>query len=478
MSHDPGARPIIRMLAAALLCAGTAGCFSTGFGSGLVGDLGGLGRGEQVKADGIRGTVLDLTGSLAAVQDERSKTIFEVVVTEAQRGELAPGMIVEVSGSMKDGVLRGERVRISGGTPWPETRNIGEDQSRIEHVIFLLQENHSFDNYFGTFPGVDGIPPGITVEETQPFHQSSPRTGNLPHGRTTVMAAEDGGAMDRFVSAERSRETMGYYDGTDIPNYWAYARHFALADRFFCSSTGPSLPNHLFALAAQAGRVVSNSIRAPAGGYSFASLAQKLEAAGVSWNVYDGRAHPASFSSLDPFSGFASFMTDEALRSRLVPNARLFRDLVSGGLPAAAWVFPNPEESEHPMTDIRVGMWYVTAVVNALMKSPYWGTTVLVVSWDEYGGYYDHVPPPVVDEQGYGLRVPALIISSRAREGYVDHTEYDFSSVLRFMEKQLGVDPLSTRDANARDIGGSLDMARPPLRPLLIGAPEAGTASP
>ncbi len=277
--------------------------------------------------------------------------------------------------------------------------------------------------------------------------------------------------MDRFVTAEHSTETMGYYDGTDIPNYWAYARYFTLADRFFCSSTGPSLPNHLFALAASAGDVTSNALRPPPGGYAFPSLAERLESAGVSWKVYDGSASTGSFSPLDPFSGFRSFQKNEALRSRLVSNARLFQDLRSGDLPAVAWIFPNPEESEHPLTDIRVGMWYVTAVVNALMKSAAWGTTVLVVSWDEYGGFYDHVPPKQVDEQGYGIRVPALVISSRARSGYVDHSTYDFASVLRLMETQFGLSPLSTRDAEAQDMSGSLDMARKPLPPLFIGAP-------
>jgi len=466
VSRRSAAWRLARTLGAVFLCTVFAACL--GFGSGAVGNLGGLGRSEQVKAYGIRGTVLDVTGSMAAVQDEAAKTIFAVDIPETDRGALAPGLVIDISGSMESGVLRAGRVSISGGAPWPPVRAPSEDQDRIGHVIFLLQENHSFDNYFGTFPGVDGIPAGVTVEGVAPFHQTSARTGNLPHGRGTVRSAVDGGAMDRFVSAERSRDTMGYYDATDIPNYWAYARRFALADRFFCSSTGPSLPNHLFALAGQAGKVVSNSMMAPRDGYPFPSLAERLEAAGLPWKVYDGGANPGSFSPLDPFSGFSSSMKSEAIRRKLVPSSQLFMDLRSGQLPAAAWVFPNPEESEHPMTDIRVGMWYATCVVNALMKSTYWRTTVLVISWDEYGGYYDHVSPPVVDEQGYGLRVPALIISSRAREGCVDHTEYDFSSVLRFMEKQCGVDPLSSRDANAHDIGGSLDMSRQPLPPFLI----------
>jgi len=438
-----------------------------GFGSGLVGDLGGLGRSDQVRADGIRGTVLDVTGSLAAVQDERSRTIFMVQLPGGGPG-LPPGQVVDLTGDLQNGVLHADSVSLAGGKPWPQAAPAGESAEPIQHILFLLQENHSFDNYFGSFPGADGIPPGVKVEGVAPFHLQSFRTANLAHGQRAVSTAVHGGAMDRFVTAEKSSDTMGYYQEADIPNYWAYARRFALADHFFSSSDGPSLPNHLFALAATAGKVITNTLRPP-GGYSFPSLAERLQQAGVSWKVYDGRPDPG-FSALDPFAAFSSTMTSPEIRSRLVGTAELFRDLREGHLPHAAWIFPDAEESEHPMTDIRVGMWYVTAVVNALMKSPYWATTVLVVSWDEYGGFYDHVPPPRVNGVSEGIRVPALIISARARPGYVDATEYDFTSVLKLMENTFGVAPLSDRDAQAQDISASLDAVQQPLPPFLIGA--------
>ncbi len=463
------------MSLAALFCMSLSACL--GFGSGLVGDLGGFGRSEQVRADGIRGTVLDVTGSLAAVQDERSRTIFMVEIPADQRDVLEPGTMIDISGSMRDGVLRAEAVHVSGGTPWPRAEPTGENPDRIRHVLFLLQENHSFDNYFGSFPGADGLPANTRVEGVAPFHLRSFRTANLAHGKAAVLAAVDGGAMDRFVTAERSTDTMGYYEEADIPNYWRYARSFALADRFFGPSTGPSLPNHLFALAASADGVTTNMLRPPPGGYTFPSLAERLSQAGVTWKVYDGRPDPGSFSALDPFSGFSAVMKSQEVRSGLVANTALFRDLRTGRLPEVAWIFPNAEESEHPMTDIRVGMWYVTAVANALMKSPYWATTVLVVSWDEYGGFYDHVAPPRIDSQGEGIRVPALFISSRARPGYVDHTRYDFSSVLKLIENTFGVQPLSSRDAAAQDVSGSLDMSSPPRAPVLIGTGPAGAAA-
>ncbi len=169
---------LFKMMAAAFACAGLAACL--GFGSGLVGDLGGLGRSQQVRADGIRGTVLDVTGELAAVQDQASRTVFMVDVPEKQRGSFQPGMVVDVSGSMRDGILRADSVHASGGSPWPPAKSISESQDRIQHVLFLLQENHSFDNYFGTFPGVDGLPDTTKVEGVAPFHLASPRTGQPP----------------------------------------------------------------------------------------------------------------------------------------------------------------------------------------------------------------------------------------------------------------------------------------------------------
>jgi phospholipase C len=172
--------------------------------------------------------------------------------------------------------------------------------------------------------------------------------------------------------------------------------------------------------------------------------------------------------ALDPLPGFTFFRKNDRARTCFVPTARLFKDLSSGELPATAWVLPNAEESDHPLTDSRVGTWYVAGIVNALIKSPYWRTTVLVASWDEYGGSYDHVAPPA---DGMGIRVPALIISARARPGYVDHTTYDFSPVLKLIETRFELSPLSVRDAEAQDIGGSLDMSQPQLSPLLITSP-------
>ncbi len=164
--------------------------------------------------------------------------------------------------------------------------------------------------------------------------------------------------------------------------------------------------------------------------------------------------------------GFATRLR-RAAPSRFASTAELFRDLQSGSLPSVAWIFPSNAESEHPPADVRVGMWYVTAVANALMKSRFWPDTALIVTWDEYGGFFDHVAPPVRFGTTLGFRVPALILSPWAKPGVVDHTVYDFSSILRFVEERFGLKALTAWDREAVSIGGVLDRTAH-LQPLII----------
>ncbi len=466
-----------RRPAARLLRLGCVACFALALTScwppallGRAGQLVAAVRRLQIQTVGIHGVVVDVTGRLVAVQDRRSGAVF---VADAPEGAaLAPGETVRIRGTLRHGSIRSDSVEVISRKSWPQAGSVPQASGRIEHVLFLIQENHSFDNYFGTFPGADGFPPGVRVGGVSPFHLATPRPRNLSHTWQATHQAVDGGKMDGFVSAEGSRETMGYYDGRDLPAYWEYARRFTLADRFFSSFAGPSLPNHLYAVAAQADGVLTNRV-APGIRFDFPTLPERLSAAGISWKCYDGSPGPRGFLPLDPLRGFRDYATSTALRSGIVPTRDLFRDLRAGTLPAVAWIFPSVEESEHPPMDIRTGMWYVATVVNALMKSPYWSTSVLVLTWDEYGGFYDHVRPPNPDDQGYGLRVPAIVISPYARPGFVDHATYDFTSVLRMIEDIFHVPPLSERDARARSLGETLRLSQRPLAPVLWeGVPE------
>jgi phospholipase C len=415
---------------------------------------------------GITGTILDRTANLLTVEDDRTSTVYCLSVTLAASTDLLPGVRIRATGKFEAGILRPRVLLPIGGSPWPAGVEARQETPRVSHVLILMQENHSFDNYFGSFPGTDGPAADFATEGYARFHMISAISSNLPHSAAAAQAAMNGGKMDHFVAAEGSPETLGYYDSRDIPNYWAYAKRFALADRFFSSFAGPTLPNHLFAVAAQSPGVEENISRPPEAGFRFTSMPDVLEKAGVPWKCYVGQKNPRRFDALNPLAGFPSLVRGSGT-SRLVSSGELFRDLRSGTLPSVAWIFPSAEECEHPLTDVRIGMWYVTAVINALMKSSSWQNTVLVVTWDEYGGFFDHVAPPTRNGIMLGPRVPALIVSPWARPGFVDHTEHDFTSILRYVEDLFGVSPLTKWDGGAQSIGSMLDSSPHP-EPLLI----------
>jgi phospholipase C len=427
-------------------------------------------------AHGVSGTVLDVAGGIVAVQT-RNMTIATVYVPGGKVA-VQPGQSVSVVGSLRHGLIWATSLRVTGGAPWPKPTTPAQPTGQIRHVIFVIQENHSFDNYFGTYPGVDGLHAGIRLPAVPggppvvaPYHLTRPLTHDLGHDWIPAHRAYDRGRMDGFVYADTYRQVMGYYTGADIPNYWYYAAHFTLADMFFASLQGPSLPNHLYTVAGTSGGWIWNMWAPPTPcGFTFPTFAQQLAAAGVSWKDYSGYP-PDRFWLWNPLPGFPAVQDDARLRRDLVPLTRYFLDLRRGTLPAFAWITPTMLDSEHPPTDIDLGMWYVTDLLNALAQSPYWRDSVAVVVWDEYGGFYDHVPPPQVDRFGLGFRVPALIVSPYARPGYVDNVRYDFTSVLRYEEQLHGLRPLTPRVAAAHSLASALDLRQRPLAPVTIGAP-------
>jgi len=425
----------------------------------------------------IQGTVLDVTGNLVAVQKDPHGTIYTAYFTKTLPAAVKPGVKVFLNGKISSGLIYGDDIRVIDGTAWPATITPPQPTGRIDHIIFLIQENHTFDNYFGTYPGANGFPAGLMVP-TQlggppvlaPFHFTKPLLHDMSHDWEILQQAMNGGRMDNFVAAEKSEDTMGYYNRSDIPNYWLYASHFLLLDNFFSSEACPSLPNHLYSVAGQAENILNNLGGPPEGGFDFPDISQELQEAQVTWKYYDGQANPQNFSLWNPLPGFQSFMNDTEMKKHLVYSSEYFQDLRNGTLPAVSWIIPNDEESEHPPQIVQLGMWYVTNFVNALMNSPYWNNTLLVITWDDYGGFYDHVFPPQVDSYGYGPRVPTLLISPYVSAGAIDHTLYDFTSVLRYIEDKYGLAPLCDRDQEANSIGLSLKITSQ-APPYLINRP-------
>ncbi len=380
---------------------------------------------------------------------------------------------------------------------------------KVKHIVWIIQENRSFDNYFGTYPGADGTPPGTCLPVMPgahrciaPFHMPANMPPcDLAHRWVIAHAAYDHGAMDGFVWAEGTPYTMGYYDQRDIPNYWSYARHYTLCDRFFSSLMGASLPNHLYTVAAQSGGVINNlfsikeieEVLDTPGGYSFATMVNLFTKAKVSWKYYEetqrvnppgkGRNYladpdPKHYSLWNPLPGFKAIRDNPADMAHLVSLNEYFDDLKNGTLPEVCWIVPMGIDSEHPPAFPSTGMWYVTHLLNALMESSSWKNTVVFLTWDDYGGFYDHVPPPLVDAYGYGPRVPTLVISPFAKPGYISHHTYDFTSMLKFIELRYGLGHLTARDDRADPMFDCFNFDQTPNPPHLLAIPAKLPAPP
>ena len=422
--------------------------------------------------------------------------------------------------------------------------------SKIQHLIFIVQENHSFDNYFGTYPGVNGLsidsaipfdpnqtslgyvhpfhldvtqpimiwgdelPPGVAdpddlqvqqANSSAPFHYDSESIGrDLSHAWKVAHEAYDNGKMDGFVAAEGSILTMGYYDGTDIPYYWDYANQYVLDDNFFSSLMGPSFPNHLYIVSGTNGPVTNlpplclqNPCRWILNGHiidnppsnfnwqglslDWSTLAQELSNANLPWSWYDGEARPTRPNIWDVLPLFTYFQNNPDQLVEHVRNTQAFiNDIHDGQLPAVSWIIPGSwvpptypaackgqSPSEHPPARSDCGMDYVAYLVNQVMESQFWQSSAIIITWDDYGGFYDHVPPPQVDAFGEGFRVPTLVISPWAKHGYVDHTQYEFASLLRLAEDNFNLPTLGTRDVSANDMMNSFDFNKAP-QPVLI----------
>ncbi len=407
------------------------------------------------------------------------RTIYTIYNQNRLAPEAQPGIDVSVTGTFQKGLIYPNSIRVIGGSPWPQPNVPAQPTGQIDHIIFLFQENHTYDNYFGTFTGGEGFPPNLLVPERPgqtpaiaPFHFTQPLLHDLPHEWENALAAVNGGNMDGFIRTEGSIDTMGYYDESDIPNYWAYARQFLLMDHFFSSTLAPSLPNHLYSVSGQSGGIVRNLDRPPEEGFEFDELAEFLQDSQISWKYYDGKENPKAYSLWNPLPGFQDFAQNPDLMSHLVSVQEYYRDLRDGTLPAVSWIVPNMVESEHPPSNIQLGMWYATDLINALMKSPYWQNTALLLTWDDYGGFYDHLLPPRLDELGFGLRVPAILISSYVKSGKIDKSVYEFASWLKFVEMRFNIQPMTERDQNALDLGQNLDLKQKPLEPFIIARPS------
>ena len=431
----------------------------------------------------------------------------------------------------------------------------------IKHVVIIMQENRSFDSYFGTFPGADGIPPGVCVPDpmnggcVRPFHDSSNLNTGGPHSSASALADINGGAMDGFIGqAQRGMkcangnpncspcetgtiqgkrgtcvDVMGYHDAREIPNYWKYAEQFVLQDHMFEPVASWSLPAHLYEVSEWSAKCSNpfepfscagelqrpgwdetghptrpyDQFGQPNNGrhrYGWTDITYLLHQHDISWRYYVStgtepdcendaavtcapvQQGPQTPGIWNPLPSFTDVEHDGQL-GNIESMRYLFAAAAKGKLPAVSWVVPNGVVSEHPPALVSAGQTYVTGLVNAIMRSPDWKSTAIFLSWDDWGGFYDHVVPPYVDAYGLGLRVPGIVISPYARHGFIDHQILSHDVYNKFIEDAfLGgarlnpqtdgrPDPRPTvREANPLlgNLVKDFNFSAPPRPPLIL----------
>jgi phospholipase C len=277
---------------------------------------------------------------------------------------------------------------------------------------------------------------------------------------------------------------MGYYDGRDIAYYWNLADRYVLFDRFFSSAIGGSVWNHMYWVAGTNG---SDENTTPYYGFrGVPTIFDRLQAAGIPWKFYVQNYDPkVTFRVaregkddrpqvvLCPLLAIPRFVDNPVLNKRIAPLSEYYKDLRKGTLPSVVYIVPSGA-SEHPPGSIQAGVRFVGGLIPALMKSDAWESSAFHVTYDDWGGWYDHVPPPRVDRYGYGFRVPAFMASPYARRGHIDGTTMDFSSIPRFIEKNWDVRPLADRDANANTFMEAFDFNQSPREPAFISFTREG----
>ena len=382
----------------------------------------------------------------------------------------------------------------------------------IQHIVFILKENRSFDSYFGTFPGSRGATSGkISTGQVIPLGRLPDITPNDPgHGWPEALTSMDGGKMDRFDIIDAGNINgafMSYkqFQQSDIPNYFSYAYNFVLSDNTFSSMHGGSFPQHLYSIAAQSNGVINipflNQGKTAIGGwgcddpaatlvqvmdeegditgefpcFDFQTLADSMETAGVSWKYYAPSSGEQGYV-FNTFNAINHIRNSGLWNTNVVSDTQFADDALSGMLPAMSWLVTGAA-SEHPPNSSCFGENWTVTQLNALMQGPDWATTAVFLAWDDFGGFYDHIPVPQPDVYGFGPRVPMLIISPYAKPGHISHILYEFSSVLKYAEETFGLAPLTERDAKANDMQDSFDYSQNPNPPLILTQRSCPVAS-
>jgi len=373
-------------------------------------------------------------------------------------------------------------------------------QYPIKHIIIIDKENRSFDEMFGLFPGADGASSAHLSSGKFVLlgHTPARLLLDISHSGASAMLAVDHGKMDRFDSLPGAVQdgkdiATSQLHKADIPNYWRYASAFALDDRFFSTIMGPSFPNHLVTVAATSGNTIDNPhgqlVRAwgcdggphsvvngiaPNGThfltrpcFDFQTMPDLFQRYHVSWKYYAPRQFSFGYvwNALDAIKHirYSSLWNTNVIR-----DTTFTTDISSGHLPQVSWLVTSARQSDHPPASICLGERWSVQVINAVMRSRYWKDTAIFLTWDDFGGFYDHVAPPREDYISLGPRVPTIVISPYARPHYIDHSQLEFDSFLRFIEDDFRLPSLSDRDQHAPSMLSSFDFRQKQLPPLIL----------
>ncbi|MBV8219947.1 MAG: alkaline phosphatase family protein [Solirubrobacterales bacterium] len=385
-------------------------------------------------------------------------------------------------------------VRQPDSLPFPGKPAGTPSMRQIEHVVVLMMENHSFDNLLGMVPhqvpgrrSVDGLRvnsnPDANGNPVVAFHASSPcqLSGEPSQSWNASHEAYDNGLNDGFVRAS-GPVAMQYWDKHDVPFTYSLVEHFPIGERHFCSVLGQTFPNRCYLFAGTSSGTINDTIALapPANG----TIWDRLDAHHIDWAIY---FEPPSYPTFELVPGSD---TPARQAKRVHPFSRFLSDVAAGKLRQFTFLDPNYETtSEENPQDIQLGERYIAQVVTALMRAPTWKHTALFITYDEHGGYYDHVPPPAAiapdstppaltssDVAGgfdrYGFRVPMIVVSPWARARYVSQTIEDHTSITAFIERKWNLPAMTLRDANASPMVNYFDFRKPAfLRPPTLAKP-------
>ena len=391
----------------------------------------------------------------------------------------------------------------------PESHGLGA--GKIKHVVIIIQENRTLDNLFNGFPGADTAQAGRTHDgRTVALHpQSFVGPYDPDHEHSAWLTDYDGGKMDGFdvppttPSPAPPDYAYAFVPQTETVPYWDLAKQYTLADRMFASETGPSFPGHQYLIAGQSDRIIGNpndpffrwgcdaapgtttpqlrsdgsvNPNGPFPCFDYLTLADLLDAHGLSWKYYTNTEEKTFGAGVQPYDAIRHIRYGADWQSNVVaPQTQILQDIAGNSLPAVSWVNPPLIASDHAQSSTNFGPEWVATIVNAIGNGPQWNETAVLVTWDDWGGWYDHVAPPQLDLMGLSFRVPLLVISPYAKRGYVSHVQHEFGSLLKFTERTFRLGSLGTTDARADALADFFDFSAPPrpFTPIALKVPPS-----